>query len=517
MVRALAGAADDNQALILDPLELDGVLYAGQRYGLFEIDWERPAKLMMHRVVQKLLLDAMAPGEHDERQREVLCALAAFAPTEREPEAFQDITDFIELQRHLEASGAVGSQDVGVRRWLVDQINYLMRTPSPATWDYAIDLGERVLVGWHPTSPAESSLRMRLEFQLVALRRQRNDDVADLQERVDDLLDRQQRLLGPTHPRTLRTWRGNGANLRRRGQFAEACAAEQRTFHGFREWLGDHHPDTRRAATNLAWSYFLAGDVSSALELERENYDIRMALLGPDHLDVCWSACNLAVYLRELGRYSEAIKIFDEAIARVGALRPDGAHPDELRLRWHRAIAYRGAGDPGKALEENAENLRRFQDLFGPDDGRTLRCRLSFAIDYHCTGNSAAAVVSAEKSLASYRSSESGYPHASLHLLNLAVFRRGLGETTQAASLSAQAVNELTSWLGTDHPWTLAATINHAHTLALSDPDKGHELLRSAHEDCLDYLPADHPYTIRAAADLGSSLADWKDLHVDLQ
>ena len=513
MVRALAAAADDPETLVLDPLELDRVLRCGQRYGLFEMNWERPAKLTMHRVVQALLVETMVPDEYDERRREVLYALAAFAPTDRESEAPQDVADFIELQRHIESSGAVCSQDVGVRRWLVDQVNYLMRTSSPATWDYAIDLGDRVLAGWHPTSPAELSLRMRLEFQLVALHRQRNDDVAALSERVDDLLERQQRLLGPTHPRTLRTWRGNGANLRGRGLFADACAAEQRTFHGFREWLGDHHPDTRRAANNLAWSYFLAGDVSSALALERENYGIRMALFGPDHLDVCWSACNLGVYLRELGRYQEAVKIFDEAIARVRELRLDVGHPDEWRLRWHRAIAYRSAGDPSKALEENAENLRRFQNLFGPHDGRTVRCKLSFAIDYHCTGDSATAVSFAEESLAGYRRSDSGYPHASLHLLNLAVFRRGLGETAQAVTTSAQAVNELVDWLGTDHPWTLAARINHSHAIALSgDPDRGQERLRSTHADCLDFLASGHPYTRRAAANLRSGIADWEDL-----
>ncbi|MGH3821272.1 MAG: FxSxx-COOH system tetratricopeptide repeat protein, partial [Pseudonocardiaceae bacterium] len=517
MVGALAGAADDGQALILDPLELDRVLCFGQRYALFEMNWERPAKLTMHRVVQELLRDAMPPDEHAERQREVLHALAAFAPTDPEPEASQDITDFIELQRHLEVSGAVGSQDANVRRWLVDQIHYLRRTPSPATWHYAVDLGGQALAGWEdPTSSAESSLRMRLEAQLVALHRQRNDDVPTLLERVDDLLNRQQRLLGPTHPRTLRTWRSNGGNLRRRGLFAEACAAEERTFHGSREWLGDHHPDTRQAANNLAWSYFLAGDVSSALTLERENHRIRMALFGPDHLDVCWSAGNLGVYLRELGHYPEAIKIFNEAIERVGALKPDGSHPTELRLRWHRAIAYRNAGDPSKALEENAENLRRFRDVFGSHDGRTVRCKLSFAIDYHCTGNSAAAVSFAEESLTSYLRSDSGYPHASLHLLNLAVFRRGLGEMAQAVSLSTQAVDELVDWLGADHPWTLAATINHAHATALSDPDGGYELLRSTHEDCLDYLPTNHPYTNRAAANLESGIADWEDLYVDL-
>lgn len=511
IVHALADAADDGQALVLDPLELDQVLRCGQRYGLFEMNWERPAKLTMHRVVQALVRDAMALEESNARQREVLHALAAFAPTDPEPEDPQDIADFAELQRHIEVSGAVGSPDVSVRRWLVDQVNYLMCTPSPETWHVAADLTTRVLEGWQPTSRAESSLKMRLEFQLGALHRQRDEDVETLLKWVDDLLDRQQLLLGPTHPRTLKTWRSKGGNLQIRGQFAKACAAEQRTLHGFRERLGDHHPDTRRAANNLARSYFLAGDVSSALQLEQENYAIWMALFGPDHRNVWWSACNLGIYLRELGRYPEAIKIFDEAVERVGS------PPDELRIRWNRAIAYRNAGDPSKALEENAENLRRFQDLYGPNDVRTANCKLSFAIDHHLTGDPAAAVHFTEESLSSYRQSDTRYPYTALHRLNLAVFRRGLGQTAQATATSVEARDELNGWLGADHPWTLAATINHAHAISLDgDPEEGRELLRSTYDDLLEFLPPRHPYTRCAAGNLVNDVADWGDLHVDL-
>jgi hypothetical protein len=171
VVHALADAADDGQALVLDPLELDQVLRCGQRYGLFEMNWERPAKLTMHRVVRQLLRDAMTIEESRARQREVLHALAAFAPTNPETEDLRDVANFAELQRHIEVSGALDCQDVNVRRWLVDQVNYLLRTSNPETWRFATDLSARVLRGWQPTSWAESSLKMRLEFQRGVLHR----------------------------------------------------------------------------------------------------------------------------------------------------------------------------------------------------------------------------------------------------------------------------------------------------------------------------------------------------------
>ncbi|MGH3549818.1 MAG: hypothetical protein ACRDQU_17260, partial [Pseudonocardiaceae bacterium] len=103
------------------------------------------------------------------------------------------------------------------------------------------------------------------------------------------------------------------------------------------------------------------------------------------------------------------------------------------------------------------------------------------------------------------------------HRLNLAVFRRALGQRAQARALSAATVDELAGWLGADHPWTLAATINHAHAIGHDgNPEGSRELLRSAYDDCLDYLPPDHPYTRRAADNLTSDIADWGDLHVDL-
>jgi cellulose biosynthesis protein BcsQ len=517
MVRALAGAADDGEPLVLDPLEFDQVLHCGERFGLFQVNWERPAKLTMQQVVQELLRESMGAREAEARRRDVLHALAAFAPTDPEPEDARDVADFVELQRHIEVSGAAGSQDVGVRRWLVDHVNYLARTSSPEMWDFGIDFAQRVLAGWNPTSLAETSLRMRLEFQLANLRRQRGEDADTLLAWEQGLLDGQQQLLGPTHPRTLKTWRSKGADLRWLGRFAEACAAEQRTLHGFQERLGDHHPDTRRAANNLALSYLLAGDVSSALELEKENYRIRMDLFGPDHPDVWWSACNLGLYLRERGHLGAAIKMLDDAVKHVRALRPGGSDPNETRSNWHRAIAYRNAGDPDRALQDNAENLVRFQDLYGPHGRPTRSCKLSFAIDYHLAGDSATALHLAEETLTSSGKSGAHDPFAPLHRLNMAVFRRALGQLEQAAALSAETRDDLLGWLGEDHPWSIAATINHARMLALTgEPDAGRELLRAAHDDCLDFLPPDHPYTRRAAANLASDVADWGDLHVDV-
>jgi tetratricopeptide (TPR) repeat protein len=516
---ALASAATASEMLLIDPLELDQVLRRGEQYQLFRMNWERPAELSMHRLVQDMLRKTQAPADAEARRDEVLLALAAFAPTDPEPEADQDLADFAELQRHVAESGAVDSTELQVRRWLVDQVNYLSRQPSPETRTIGLELGERLFAKWKPVSTAESTLRMRLEFQLANLRRDRGESPQTLLALDTDLLDRQQKLLGPQHPRTLKSRRSKSANLRSIGKFADSCAVEQRTLTGFQEQLGEYHPDTRRTANNLAYAYFLTGDVLSALNLERKNFAIRQALFGSDHKDVWWSACNLGIYLRELGHYDQALKMFTEAVQHAVALRSKDIDPHyELRIRWNRAITYRRVGQRDDARAENTDVRKQYLKLYGPTHRFTAACTLSLAIDHYLVGHPQRATELVTQSLDAYPPTDASYVFTTLHRLNLAVFLRGIGSPDEVLTSSANAASELAGWLGEDHPWSLASRINHAHAIAVLADNKAaaRNLLASAHEDCVEFLSENHPYTQLAAMNQAAEVADWEDIYVDV-
>jgi len=518
MLTALASAVADGDALALDPLELDQVLQSGSRSGLVDVVWKHPASLKMHRVVQTLVRDVMTPEEHQARHREVLRGLAAFAPTDADGNIQQDRHDFAELQKHLEPSGAATSDEISVRRWIVNHVDYLYRKRDPEACQFAVELSNLVLTGWKPGSRVETSLRMRLKFHLANLHRELGRDPETILRQDQDLLEEQRAELGPTHPRTLKTGRSRGADLRSLGRFAEACGEEQTTLQGFREVLGDDHPDTLRAANNLALSFFLSGDIPTALALERRNQARRLALFGPDNPDVWRSTCNVGIYLRELGRYEDALKVLTDSLAHIIQLRHPG-HSDEMRIQWNRAITMRCSDDVTGALELNTETLRGYRVLFGEDHPRTRACKLSFALDHHQIGDSATAVRLAEDCLQDYvHHLGADHPFTALCRVDLAVFLRSLGEVERAFKLGSVSRDDLRNRLSEEHPWALAATINHAHGVAQAqDIESATELLRSAYDMCREFMVRDHPYTLLAKRNLSFSDIDrWVDVGVDL-
>jgi Mrp family chromosome partitioning ATPase/tetratricopeptide (TPR) repeat protein len=531
MLAALISTAADRDALTWDPLELDRVMWTGTRFGLFEVGWERPASLRMHRLVQALVRQLMTADERRACHAEVLQGLAAFAPTDAEGKCEQDLFDFAELQKHLVPSDAAASAEFEVRRWLVDQIAYVYSAGGPDAWQFAVELGDSVLVEWSPTTDSERRLRMRLEFRLSNLYRALGQPADALLAKEESLLQEQRRVLGPTHPRVLKTARGRAAELRSLGRFADARAEERATWLGFCAVLGENHPDTLRAANNLALSLFLAGDTPAALRMDEQNRARRLSLYGPDHPDVWWSACNVGTYLCDLGRHEEALKVLGDSLSHVVSLRSsrgsDELRINELRIQRNRAIALRRSGESLSAFERaatasssavlNDETLHRYQALLGSEHSTTRACKLSYALDQHQIGHTDTAVELAEDCLQGYVRSSLDHPFTALCRTNLAVFLRAAGDVEQALEYGRQGQDELCDWLGEQHPWALAARINHARILAELDQMQGAiGLLQSVHDDCREFLVRDHPYTVVVANNLASEVNQWKDVGVDV-
>ena len=65
--------------------------------------------------------------------------------------------------------------------------------------------------------------------------------------------------------------------------------------------LGEDHPDTLAAASNLAVSLRAAGEYQAARELDEDTLARRRRVLGEDHPDTLASAHGLAISLRAVG------------------------------------------------------------------------------------------------------------------------------------------------------------------------------------------------------------------------
>src|SRR5262249_47492208 len=79
--------------------------------------------------------------------------------------------------------------------------------------------------------------------------------------------------------------------------------------------------------------------------------------------------------------------------------------------------------------------------------------------------------------------------------------------------------------LGEAHPWTMAATVDHARSIAACGAlDQAHELIQTAHNDYVEFFGPSHPYTAIAAHNLGLTLdhpsgtgnEPWREIDVDI-
>lgn len=522
--RLRADGGDDAQPLRLDAGEIDRVLWTGARYGLFQVAWGRENNLRMHRVVQAALRAGFTSRERAERRARMLTVLAAFAPTEVEELTPSRVARFAELQRHVFPSAAMESDDDEVRRWLVNQVHFLFAKGGQGVHRAALGPTQKLLDGWNSRYGPTDPLCLRLASQLANLYRALGDHLHAF--RLNDAsLATQRASMELNHPQALLTALGRGGALRGLGLFAEALEEDRATWEGFREAYGEDHPQTRKAAHNLASAMFLSGDVRGALSLAKNNYRQRLRLLGANDVSTWSPLTQVGMYQRELGDYRAAHHALHEAAQHLWRLHP-ALNPLSAVVRWQRAILMRCEGSTASAKQANGEALNAFREVFGPDHPNTLACQLSLATAYRAVGGEpATAVELAQAALNGYlhtvRMAED-HPFVALARLSLGLARCAAGQDGSAETHEAYQV--LSGKLGDAHPWTLAAAVNHARVTSASGAVvRATELTRAARDGCNEFLGTRHPYTavaahnLRLVLDHGSAANEvWREVDVDV-
>jgi len=79
--------------------------------------------------------------------------------------------------------------------------------------------------------------------------------------------------------------------------------------------LGPDHPDTLQSMHNLAIGLRDQGRYADAIELNEATLALRKARLGPDRPDTLWTMANLAVCYAMVGRYADALRLHEETLA----------------------------------------------------------------------------------------------------------------------------------------------------------------------------------------------------------
>jgi tetratricopeptide (TPR) repeat protein len=114
------------------------------------------------------------------------------------------------------------------------------------------------------------------------------------------VLDARQRILGDEHPDTLSAMSNLAWIYHSLGQMKDAEALRKKVLDAHQRILGDEHPDTRMAMDNLASTYRGLGQTKDAEALDAKVLKAHEKLLGDEHLNALGRASNLALTDRAL-------------------------------------------------------------------------------------------------------------------------------------------------------------------------------------------------------------------------
>ncbi|MFI9823259.1 tetratricopeptide repeat protein [Streptomyces sp. NPDC052013] len=229
--------------------------------------------------------------------------------------------------------------------------------------------------------------------------------------------------------------------------------------------------------------------------------------LGPDHLDTLRSRDDLALALRDLGKYQEAADLHARTVADCErVLGPD--HPRTLTSRDNLASALRGLGRYQEAADLHARTVADRERVLGPDHEDTLISRNNLAYALRGLGRYQEAAHLHRRNLADHeRTLGPDHPETLISRNNLAYALEGLGQFEEAAELHRRNVTQRERILGPDHPRTLNSRSNLANALCgLGRYQEATELHRRTLADRERVLGPDHPDVLTSRDYLASAL-----------
>ncbi len=400
---------------------------------------------------------------------------------------------------HLESDHSfLNTDNPALRRLIIDQVRRLHLRGGQVE---AVQFGQDALRVWRERLGRDDLHVLTVAVE-VAIAMQLDGYAADAR----GLTLKTRRLLrkryGDQHEIALLCENTYGADLRTRGQFAEALELDFSLLPKFETVFGPDHERTLNVRNNIATDYRRLGRFREALDIDQRTFEDRQRVLGSNDLITLASHSAIARDLRGLGLYQESLDIARKV---VGAFAAVGGreNPDWLSARTGFAAALRKAGHPRDALQESEDVVQRYRDYLGRDHVYTLRAATNLINDRRAMGD----LVRAEDLGREVydRCREPGIPFdiGYAALVSLASVLRAAGRPEEAQWYDLQARDGLIGTYGDLHPFTLAAGINYAADLAAcGDLDAAIRIDQETLAKCRSSLGEDHPDTLMAAANL---------------
>ncbi|MCP4249379.1 MAG: serine/threonine protein kinase [bacterium] len=136
-------------------------------------------------------------------------------------------------------------------------------------------------------------------------------------------------------------------------QHADAAIELWQSLHGRK------HPSVARALHRLAQVINAGGGGERHLELAKEAYEIRMSLLGPDHIDTAESMEGIAGLQVSRGDYEEAVRIWRSVLATYRTHYGEHRNVARALRKLAQVLVWAGRYDEAEALLTEYLDLRR--------------------------------------------------------------------------------------------------------------------------------------------------------------
>lgn len=121
--------------------------------------------------------------------------------------------------------------------------------------------------------------------------------------------------LGNDHPCSLLAASNLAITFKSIGRYAEAAAMQRDVLEAYRRHYGDEGQRTLDVTNHLATTLRAQGDYDEAARLQRIVLEARERLLGTLHPDYLTTASNLAHTYSSMGKYDEAIELDKRVLA----------------------------------------------------------------------------------------------------------------------------------------------------------------------------------------------------------
>ncbi|WP_326658752.1 tetratricopeptide repeat protein [Streptomyces canus] len=296
-----------------------------------------------------------------------------------------------------------------------------------------------------------------------------------------------------------------GTSLGETGQISAARAHYQHITNTATARLGENHPDTLTAQSNLALWRGQMGDVTGSAESFTDLHKRMVRVLGRNHRDTLNVQGHLAALRGQAGDPAGAAEDFAALLQRmVKALGKD--HPLTLITRDNLALWRTNVGDVEGAAHAFAGLLADRIRVLGEDHPQTLNTWSNLV---YCQGEAGdpagAAEAFADVLAARIRVLGNDHPDTLSTRNNLAFWRWRMGDATGAADVCADLLADRIRVLGEDHPQTLATRNNLAGWRGeAGDAAGAAEAFADVLAARIRVLGPDHPDTLITRGNLAS-------------